>query len=158
MNVFNKTYYKALLLLAVFSLNTVVSFACSFSDLFHGFHHQKTPQASEHKQAGGHHHAEDKAHKHSHDTQSRHGHDSGTSKESKDDCCSGDVIQIQKIEKAVSRSIEAPQAIFLTSFFTAYASVFSSQTEERTLFPLHSRWRLTNTIQSLRIVIQSFQI
>lgn len=154
----NKTYYKALLLLSAFSLNTVVSFACSFSGLFHGFHHHETTQASEDKQAGGHHHAEGKAHKHSHDTQSGHSHDSGTSKESKDDCCSGDVVQIQKVEKAVSRSIEAPQAIFLTSFFTAYISTFSLQTAEKILLPPDSRWRVTTTIQNLRIVIQSFQI
>jgi len=152
------TYYKALLLVTVFSMNTVISFACSFSDLFHGFHHQKTTQVLEHKHAGSQHHAEDKAHKHNHDAASNGDHYSGTSKESKDDCCSGSVVEIQKVEKAVSRSIEAPQAIFITSFFTAYVSLFSLQTVEKILFPPNSRWRVNATIQNLRIVIQSFQI
>ncbi len=159
MAVTKRTYYKALVLLIVFSLNTVVSFACSFSNLFHGFHHHKSSATTvEHKHSGSHHDSHVQKNKHEHGNQSEHNHDSGSSKSTKDDCCSGSVVGIEKVEKALSRTIEAPHAIFITSLFAAYAKLFSLPTIERILFPKSIRWRLPATIQDLRIVIQSFQI
>jgi len=157
MTVTKRTYYKALLLLIVFSLNAVVSFACSFSGLFHGFHHHKIAVASEHKHSVSH-HSKSETPKHDHSSQPEHKHNNNSSKDSKDDCCSKSVIEIEKVEKALSRTIEAPQAIFLTSLFAAYTETFSLQNVEKIFLPKHVRWRLTATIQDLRIVIQSFQI
>ncbi len=149
------TYYKALLLFIVFSLNTVVSFACSFSNLFHGFHHHQNSVTTEHKHEGDHHHSSDKKHN---EKQSNHTHDSGSAKDSKDDCCSKSVIEIEKIEKALSRTIEAPHAIFVTSLFAAYSELFSLSAIDKVFLTHLVRWRLPATIQDLRIVIQSFQI
>ena len=157
MTVTKRTYYKALLLLTVFSLNTVVSFACSFSDLFHGFHHHKISATSEHKHSGSH-HSESETPKHDHSSQSEHKHNNNSSKDSKDDCCSKSVIEIDKVEKAVSRTIEAPHAIFVTSLFAAYSEIFSLSAIDKVFLTHIVRWRLPATIQDLRIVIQSFQI
>lgn len=158
MTVTKRTYYKALLLAIVFSLNTVVSFACSFSNLFHGMHHHKAAAPTEHKHSGNHHSKVEKA-EHHHDSKAEHKHDDHSSKDSKDDdCCSKSVAEIEKAEKAVSKTIEAPNAIFVTSFFAAYSHLFPLSTTSNTSFTHYVRWRLTATIQDLRIVIQSFQI
>jgi hypothetical protein len=153
-----RTYYKALVLLTIFSLNTVVSFACSFSSFFHSFHHE-TPLASvASKPSHDHNHNDHHHHKHHHDgpekdQESTHG--SGTS----DDCCSQYLLEVDKSEKSVSRSIDAPNTVMLSSFAWLYSSLSSIYgREERTLYPDHIRWRLPATIQDLRIVIQSFQI
>ncbi len=76
----------------------------------------------------------------------------------KDDCCSKSVIEIEKAEKAVSRTIEAPHAIFVTSLFAAYSELFSLTAIDKVSLTHIVRWRLPATIQDLRIVIQSFQI
>ncbi len=153
-----RTYYKALLLLIVFSLNTVISFACSFSSFFHGFHHHNNPTTPEHKHSGNHHDSQGEKNKHDHGTQPEHKHESGSPDNSKDDCCSSAVIQIEKLEKAVSRTIEAPHAIFVASQFAVYKELSSLPALKNTFFPDHVRWQHTATIQDLRIVIQSFQI
>ena len=153
MHVVKGTYYKALLLLVVFSLNTLVSFACSLGGVFHSLHHSSSVSSS-HKQHKHHHGGDEKPQPHEH----KDNHHS-KSDAHKDDCCSNSVLQIEKIEKSVSRSIEAPNAVFLTSFLTYFTSLFSLfPAEEKTFFPYYIRWRLTSTIQDLRIVIQSFQI
>ena len=150
MKVKNRTYYKALVLLVAFSLSTVVSFACSVSSLFHELHHHNSSAKSHHVHNHG------VKHTHSH---TAHHHGSDKPEEKKEDCCSGNVLQLQKTEKAVSRSIEAPNAVFAMSVFTAYASLLTlQQPEEKAFLPHHFRWRLPATIQDLRIVIQSFQI
>jgi len=158
MTVTKRTYYKALLLAIVFSLNTVVSFACSFSNLFHGMHHHKDAVATEHKHSGSHHSKGETAENH-HGSQAGPHHDDHSSKDSKgDDCCSKSVVEIEKVEKAVSKTIEAPNATFVISFFAAYSHLFPLPTTGSTSFTHYVRWRLTATIQDLRIVIQSFQI
>ncbi len=159
MAVTKRTYYKALVLLIVFSLNTVVSFACSFSNLFHGFHHHKSSATTvEHKHSGNHHDSHVQKNKHDHGIQSEHKHESGSPNNSKDDCCSKSVIKIEKVEKAISRTIEVPHTIFVASLFATYVKLFSLQDLKKTFFPDYIRWQHTATIQDLRIVIQSFQI
>jgi len=158
MNVTKRTYYKALLLAIVFSLNTGVGFACSFSNLFHGMHHHKAASTSEHKHSGSHHSKSETA-EHNHGSQAAHKHDDHSSKDSKDgDCCSKSVVEIEKAEKAVSKTIEAPNANFVTSFFAASSQSFLLSITGNTFFTRYVRWRLPATIQDLRIVIQSFQI
>ena len=150
MKVTKGTYYKALFLLMAFSLGTVVSFACSVSSMFHGLHHHNSDATAHHS------HDDGTKHEHSH---SGHHHESDAPEKDKEDCCSTDVLQLQKVEKSVSRPIEAPNAIFLTSFLSSFITLSSLlPAEEKTLLPHHIRWRLPATIQDLRIVIQSFQI
>ena len=149
MKVTKGTYFKALLLLIAFSMSTVVSFACSFSDLFHEFHHHNSPGTKSHK------HKEQNEHTHDH---SGSHHDNGPTEENKDDCCSRSLIELQKVEKSVSRSIEAPNLLLLAFSASAYSELFSFQSEHKTILPKKIRWRPPATIRDLRIVIQSFQI
>ena len=149
MRVTKATYFKALLLLIAFSMSTVVGFACSLSDLFHEFHHHNSPATKAHK------HKDQNEHVHDH---SGSHHDNNPNEEKKDNCCSQSLVELQKVEKSISRSIEAPNlhlALFLKS---TYNEVFCFQPEENTIFTPNIRRRAPTTIQDLRIVIQSFQI
>ncbi len=148
-------YNKALILLTVFSMNTGVSFACSFSNFFHERHHHKSGN-TEHK---------DLNHTHSHSDKNSHQHDAGnvkhhsaSSKKSKDDCCSSSVVAIEKVDKSVSRTIEAPYLVFTALVLSTYSVLSTVDSEQKTFFPDNVRWRIPATIQDLRIVIQSFQI
>jgi hypothetical protein len=146
---------KAIFLLLVFSLNTVVSFACSLGGLFHSFHHHTNYAASAHSHG---HHQQKEGHHHDHGNTSHHQEEQAPEKPA-DDCCSKNVVQLDKVEKATSKVIEAPGVVFSTLFLLSYTSLFSQLPPEGTLnYPSFIRWRLPTTIQDLRIVIQSFQI
>lgn len=145
-------YFKAALLLLIFSLNTVVSFACSFTGLFHSLHH-----ASEHKtEITPHQHKDVSAHRHLDGHQEHE--EGGTPLNSEKDCCSKLVVELDKVEKAISKPISAPSLSFING-------LFASISDRVPVAPLTSnhirqewRWRLNATIPDLRIVIQSFQI
>ncbi len=156
---FDKTkYFKALFLLLVFSMNSVMSFACSFSNLFHSFHHHKVEAPIEHQHAGNHHHNKSEGHKHEHNNVAEHHHDNDSQKPGDDDCCSNKVIQIEKVEKAISRTIAAPEAISHTSLFVYCTQLNVLPQPDADLLQHAIRWRHPTTIPDLRIVIQSFQI
>lgn len=152
MNKSIRTYYKALLLLLVFSSNTAISFACSYSSFFHSLHHHQKSSTTAHQHA-------DKNHKHDHS--GNHHAASNDDGEQKENCCSTVVVHFQKAEKAISRNIDAPDASFIHFFSPDYILSYAH------LFPLvlvqnlsvhQIRWRPPATIHDLRIVIQSFQI
>ena len=146
------TYFKALFLLLVFSMGTVVSFACSISELFHSLHHHNSSATLQHEHANG--------EKHAHEHNGNH-HDILPFKDGKvkHDCCSTAVTTVQLVEKSLSRSVEAPKVFFITPFLLAYASAAHDLLEPELVFaPDNVRWRLPATTPNLRIVIQSFQI
>ena len=146
-------YYKAFFLLFVFSLNTVVSFACSLSSYFHSFHHSSFAYASDrdHGKHGNTYH-------HDHDCHSVP-QQNLPDNEKKDDCCSKYVVEFQKIEKSVSKSIEAPGFLITTTFLpSTYFDLEIPASKNIPAFPNYDRWRIPATIQDLRIIIQSFQI
>ena len=146
-------FFKALFLLIVFSLNTVVSFACSTSDLFHNSHHSKIQRSTTQT-----HQHEDKSH--GHHKHGRHSHEQENNQPNNDDdnCCSSYIITLAKIEKSIARIIEFPAPV-ITPFFAEFtALLLANLWKEKTFFPDYIRWRPPATIQDLRIVIQSFQI
>lgn len=149
MQVNRRTYYS-LVLLIVFSMNTLVSFACSASNLFHELHHHNTAASK------AHHHEGQSSHVHDHS--GNHHSDGDDRQDGNSDCCSNSVVEIQKVEKSVSRNIVAPSIVEVTSFFPAYSALLSLQGNESPSYPRHIRWRIPATIQDLRIKIQSFQI
>ena len=151
MTVTKGTYYKAMLLLIVFSSGTVVSFACSLGGIFHEYHHQSS--ATEQTK-----HSDDAAHKHHHGKTSKHEYDTQARAESKNYCCTDSVVEMQKLDKSVSRSIEAPNLISIPFFIAACCELFSLEVQDRPVYQNYVRWRPPTTIQDLRIVIQSFQI
>ena len=146
-----RTYYKSFFLLLLFSSNTVISFACSYSSLFHSSHHHKAQSQSTH-------HHKDQQHKHDHSA--NHHEPADKKDESKENCCSTAVLKLQKVDKEISRSIDAPTT------GTAFAILSIALFQQVDLLPSalkqylsHAiRWRSPTTIQDLRIVIQSFQI
>lgn len=139
-------------MLLVFSSNTVISFACSYSSFFHSFHHHKTSANATHKHADT---------KHKHDHSSSHHAELPNDDEQKENCCSNIVVQLQKVEKAISRNIDAPNAasspLFLSGYLLAFIDLFHPDLQ-RNISTHEIRWRPPATIQDLRIVIQSFQI
>ena len=146
-------HIKALVLLIVFTLNTVVAFACSLGGYFHSLHHRS--HSMQHEVLENH-HSED--HSHDANTASHEHHESAPDKKM-EDCCSKNVVEFEKIDKSVSRTVEVPISIFVTSFFynfyTPYSLLF---VRDKTFLNNHVRRRSTSTIPDLRIVIQSFQI
>lgn len=150
MTVTRRTYYKALFLTLVFGLNTAVSFACSFSNLFHHFHHHNNAAEEAHE------HGEEKKHVHEHS--GSHHDQPAPQNEKKDDCCSNSVVEMQKVEKAISRTIEVNDPVPVASRVAAHTELSPSTPKSKTVFPDYTRRRPPTTIQDLRIVIQSFQI
>lgn len=128
--------------------------------LFHSFHHTHTSTGkASHRHENGH----GQKHDHKKSDQHKHGdnahHDEQNSENSADDCCSKNVVEVEKVEKSVSRTIDAPDVTFLTSFILSYSSLFSVfPSQDKSQAPDDVRWRFPATIQNLRIVIQSFQI
>lgn len=153
-----ETYYAALFLLTVFSLNTVVSFACSLGGLFHDLHHgSPAPSTVAHHQEG--HHGDLSSHDHDQGKKDRQSSHAEKENSAANDCCSNNVLEVEKLEKSVSRTIEAPHTIFLTSLVASLATLFQLfPAQDQVFYPEPVRWRHPMTIQNLRIVIQSFQI
>jgi hypothetical protein len=133
---------KAAFLLAVFSMNLVIGFACAVGlDMgFNSNHHEESSFAS----ASIHHHD---ANIQNHQT-----------KNDKDNCCNDEVMNFQKVDKALSSSIE----LTIPDFFTAYLAPFYN------LYILSPYTQISDIkyfvrsyhppIPDIRIAIQSFQI
>lgn len=148
-----KNSIRALFLLTVFTLNTVAGFACSLGvDM--GYN-------TKHHEAGGkalsqpHKHAQ--AHKHSHAHKTKNG---ASLKGIKDDCCSDQVNDFAKLDKAVSYNnllLQPPVFLIatLTNFFNYHKEESTSSVNSK--FRHERRWRSLNDTD-IRIAIQSFQI
>ena len=143
---------KGFLLLVVFSINTVVSFACSVSDFVHSSHHSTDKSVPAHSHQHGKHHGD-----HNHD-QDKNKHNDGNSNSNSDKCCASIVVKIEQSDKSVSKNIDAPSPLFFsytTIIFFSVFHLFSFATDKH--FPQHLRWPPA-TIPDIRIAIQSFQI
>jgi len=143
-----RVYIKALLLLTVFSMNTIVGTACSLSKVFHSSHHHGSSASNKHSHTKGTH-----SHKHHTATDEKH------TEHGSDECCSKSSIQFDKLDKSIAQSLEI-QAIGFSSvvLISLHNTILLiSRNKDRSLIS-HVRWRLPATIQDLRIVMQSFQI
>ena len=109
---------KAALLLIVFSMNTVIGFACAMGvDMSFNTHHHDEEEATE---TTVHVHADGKKHQH-HDEAAKHHHDSNEDSE-KGGCCNDGVIKFQSLDKSLAQNaniaINAPVFVaILSSFF-----------------------------------------
>jgi hypothetical protein len=160
---------KALALLIVFSLNTVVGFACSVGlDMgFNNGHHHKEASKNNH-----HHEAELKSlHQHSHTDSKGHHHEQlvadhhclktsrHTPKNEKDNCCKDEVIKFAKADKQTTRSIEPHVPAFILAVIVPSYPSF-----EIIASGIHkpNKWYFVQChhppIDDIRIAIQSFQI
>lgn len=154
---------KAAFLLMVFSLNTVVGFACSIGiDMgFNTKHHhdEATTEPAVHVHADGKkhvHHKEVSGHHHQHKEVADNDH---KSKGEKDNCCNDGVMKITQLDKAVPQSVSiALHPIFFTAFVSSFYYVdilYSSQVNTSIKHFVRS---YHPPISDIRIAIQSFLI
>lgn len=152
---------KAAFLLMVFSLNTIIGFACSVGiDMGFNTKHHHDEEATE---AAVHVHADGKKHIH-HKEASKHHHDEAVgdhhkSKGDKDNCCNDGVMKITQLDKAVPQTMSiALHPIFFTAFVSSFYYVnilYSSQVNTSIKHFVRS---YHPPIPDIRIAIQSFLI
>ena len=148
----------AAFLLTVFSLNTVVGFACSVGiDMGYNSKHHHDEETTDtvvhiHKDGKEHIHYEKKS-GHDHNKSHHHGHE----KEEKGNCCNDTVLQIQQLDKSLPQSLGIIHPTFLISFSYIFYNVH--------LLPFDVVKDIKQFVRSyhppipdIRISIQSFQI
>ena len=167
-----KNSIRALILLAVFSLNTVVGFACSLGiDMgFNSTHHNNEAGASIHI------HKDGKPHTHSKQTVHNHGkhkhtgkHHSGSrpnklspdkssvTKSGNNNCCTDDVVQFEKIDKSVPNSAITAHPLFVASFvYVFYDTILPNSDIVKNIRQFVRSYH--PPIPNIRIAIQSFKI
>lgn len=141
---------KAAFLALVFSLNTIIGFACAIGVNmgFNSHHHEEeeltVAQTSHHHDKLQHHHDEVAK-----DHQSK----------DKDDCCNDKVMKIVQLDKAVPQSFSiAINSIFFTAFISSFYNIdllYSSREDASIKYFVRSHHP---PIPDIRIAIQSFQI
>lgn len=156
---------KAACLLVVFSLNTIVGFACALGlDMgFNTEHHQDdAAEQSVHMHADGKNHVHPKAHTHHAEAENHHHNEAAKSFNKcagEDNCCTDAVVKITQTDKVVPQSATT---ILHPFFFTAFISSFyypdalnASYVDTRIKQFVRSHHP---PIPDIRIAIQSFQI
>ncbi len=152
----NSKFYiqlKAIFLLAIFGLNTVVGFACAGGmDMGFNTHHHQHEDAIEvvhvhadgtkYHHASGHPHA---AHKHQHE-------------DGKDDCCNDKVLKISQAEKAIPQAAQLLSPVFFTAFVVAYFNINVAYPAQVSISSKYLVLGHHPPIPDIRIAIQSFQI
>lgn len=142
---------KAAFLLLVFSLNTIIGFACSIGiDMgFNSTHHCKEETAVK---KGAYHH--DAASHHNDEAENHH-----KSKGGKDNCCNDKVTKFSQLDKTVPQSSNAAiNPVFFTAFVSSFYTI-------DLLAALKDKPGIKQFVRSsppiipdIRIAIQSFQI
>ncbi len=148
---------KAVFLLIVFSLNTVVGFACSVGlDMgYNNSHHQEEKTVLAHREVPAHQHTK----AHSHDEQNSLSNDHHSSKKTKDNCCTDEAAKFAKFNKLTPQSIDfSIHPVFFTAFLSSFYhfDVFASNSN----IPNNKFFVRTHhpPISDIRVAIQSFQI
>ncbi len=149
---------KGLFLLVVFSLNTVVGFACSVGlDMgFNSKHHEGEKAAVSHSHVREHSKAHHEHEKKANDVNTDDHH---SSSEDKDNCCKDQVAKLAKADKLMPHSVDFNIhpvffAAFLSTFFHVDFSPINSHTPDNKLFVRCHHPPIPN----IRVAIQSFQI
>ena len=142
---------KAALLLIVFSMNTVIGFACAIGiDMgYNNSHHE-----AEATEVAVHVHADGK--KHHHDKKPVANHHDKKDASKKDDCCTNEIMKFQQSDKNMTAKTGINMPVFvaiLTTFFGIdnFKSVQSSS-------PKYIASYFHPPPPDIRIAIQSFQI
>lgn len=151
---------KAAFLIIVFSLNTIIGFACAIGiDMgFNATHHHE----EEGIQAPLHIHADGKKHIHENGSAKHHDEAGGhpyKSKEGKDGCCNDKVIQFARLEKSIPPSLRPTiNFVLFGSFIPAFYStdvLFTSRQFRNIKYFVRGHHP---PIPDIRIAIQSFRI
>lgn len=146
-----KNRIRGLILLLVFSINTLAGFACSvgINMRYNKDHHQHG--AEQVKAHTSHHHNH-------HGTPEKNTEQKGNKSDSKD-CC-GDVSKLNLADKSIVSSTSLQVPIFLIAFVSQFVLPelkASSLLDNTFSYSLRRSWSLHDHTD-LRIVIQSFQI
>jgi len=157
---------KAAFLLVVFTLNTVVGFACSAGvDMGFNSKHHHEDEATEavvhvvHKDGKKHVNQGEKE-SHSHDTSHPHDkaynhHKSGSDK---DNCCNDKVRALQQLDKSVPQTVNVVHPVFFAAFPASYynINILPHTDVVKDIKPFVRSYH--PPIPDIRIAIQSFQI
>ncbi len=164
----NRRKYRiiAAFLLIVFSLNTVVGFACSVGiDMGFNSNHHKAEESSAvplvhvHNDGKNHVHNEKKI---GHDHGKGHHHDKTSnhheSKDNNDNCCNDKVLKFEQLDKSVPSSLNLIHPIFFTALPAAvnYNSLDCATGISKDIRQFARCYH--PPIPDIRITIQSFQI
>lgn len=155
---------KAAILLMVFTLNTLVGFACTvgFDMKLNESHHSNEKAVLAHKHTEPHHQEEkaDSTHKH----ESSHSHDdSKTDHEhagnAKDDCCTDEAVDFEQIDKCAPQFFDFKfQPVVSLLFFTGSYDFDAYGFDKFILNPKYFVRTHHTPIPEIRIAIQSLQI
>jgi hypothetical protein len=141
--------FKAAFLLIVFSLNTVIGFACAvgMNMGFNSHHHEESAiEATE-----NHHH--DKSHHHDEADVSHQ-----KTNNDKDNCCNDEVMKFQQVDKNIATSFSLISPVFFTSFLASFYHIDLLSSNNRISTIKYFVRRHHPPIPDIRIAIQSFQI
>ncbi|MBN9484570.1 MAG: hypothetical protein J0H46_14545 [Bacteroidetes bacterium] len=142
------TRIKAFLLMMVFSLNTIIGFACSIGvKMGYNNHHHEKPVLAASSSHHDHNIEQNKEHQHSQNS-------SG----GKDDCCSHGVTSFNLLDKATANSVSILHPVFATAFVLSFYTPWALR---KMFIPKNIR-AFAQTyhppIPDIRVAIQSFQI
>ncbi len=139
---------KAALLLLAFSLNTIIGFACAVSMEmgFNSHHHESSALVD----SENHHH--DKSHHHD-DADVQH-----KTNNDKDNCCNNEVMKFQKVDKALTSSINIADPVFFATFLTSFYNLDILSSSNKISDIKYFVRSHHPPIPDIRIAIQSFQI
>jgi hypothetical protein len=150
---------KAAFLLIVFSINTIVGFACAIGiDMGFNFthHDEKTIETS------GHVHADGKRHQHQNIVTKHHeaaNNEHHKLKDDKNNCCNDKVTQFAQLDKALSPSLSfLVNPLFFTALVSTFYNIDISFLSQRSLTIKYFVRSHHPPIPDIRIAIQSFQI
>ncbi len=148
---------KAAFLLIVFSLNTLIGFACAIGiDMgYNSKHHHDDDEATE---TAVHVHADGKNHINQHEVDNHHHKaDAHKSSEGKDNCCDDQVTKFSQLDKSVPQSL-AENPFFYTAFVSSFYNIgilVTSQITKSTKYFVRCHHP---PIPDILIAIQRFQI
>lgn len=150
---------KAAFLITVFSLNTMIGFACAIGvDMgFNTKHHhdEKATEARVHIHADGKKHIHQEKTKHHQEADSDH----HKSKESKDNCCNEKVIKFNEVDKSSSHSLNTSiSPVFFATFIASFYNISLLYTSYINTGIKYFVRSYHPPISDIRIEIQSFQI
>lgn len=154
--------FKAAFLIIVFSLNTMIGFACAVGiDMGFNSSHHHEEEATEavvhvHKDGKKHVHHEMKEHNksHPHDQVSNHKEQNG-----KDNCCNDKVIKFNEVDKSTSHSLNTSiSPIFFTTFLASFYSIHIFYTSYIGTGIKYFVRSYHPPISDIRLAIRSFQI
>lgn len=149
--------FKAAFLLIVFSLNTVIGFACAVGlDMgFNSNHHEEMVT-----DIPVHIHVDGKKHQHHNEAKDHNNEAVKDHHQSnkKDNCCNDEVIKFQQVDKALASSVTLISPVFFTSLLASFYNIDILSSNSGISDIKYFVRSHHPPIPDIRIAIQSFQI